>query len=57
MVAAGDEMEPLPWGISADLSLFGIPCLSLFRGVPPDLVVTPVGSGDSLTGCLLAVLA
>ena len=49
VAAAGDDVEASPRGSNADLSFFGVRCLSLFRVVPPDLVVTPVERGNPST--------
>ena len=49
--SANDEAEASPQESSADLPFFGTPSFSFFGGVPLDLVVTPMESGDSLIGC------
>ena len=45
--------DAAPWE-NAVLSFFGVPCFSLFRGVPLDLVATPVERGDLSTRYALA---
>ena len=54
VAAAGDDVEASPRGTDAVPPFFGVPRVSLHRGVPPDLVTTSVERGDPSTECSVA---